>query len=233
MGKAGAAVLKSGSHAGVSPVSRPSLPYMYAFDLCAVEAQREHKPTALLASSAFFAYEMVKRLAAVEITLVIAPDDEAAYVSRVAWDELERSPVLVPTLDEIAGTFSTVIWAQPHLGTLDRVSSILAGAGTLFLIIPGWSARFLPEAGITETDGFASSRRAIERRLRQGGFVVDAIYGFHGLTSITWGYVARVLAYSGRNDLADRCRFKMRSTFCVQDWQALFASVKLVITRRK
>ncbi len=225
MTKAETAAIAPTTQTGVSPVTRPSLPYMYAFDLCALEVQRQNKPVVLLASNAFFAYELAKRLAGVETTLVIAPDDAESYASRVAWGEMETSPRLAHALSELAGAAPVIVWAQPHPATLDRVLHALADGGALLLIVPGRLGRFLPEARITGTGG-----ASIERHLRQAGLRINARYGFHGASSIAWSYAARAFTQIGRYDLADRYRFKMRNAFCVQGWQARFASVRLVIS---
>ena len=71
------------------------------------------------------------------------------------------------------------------------------------------------------------------RLLKRNGFVIDAVYGFHGLTTIFWGYVFRLADRVGRSDLADRCRIKMRATVVEQGWATRFAAVKLVIGRRQ
>lgn len=212
---------------GVSPLMRPSLPYMYAFDLCALEAGRRGEPVVILASNAFFAYELAKRLEGVETTLVIAPDDATSYADRAAWDEMKTAPALVHALDDLAGAAPVIIWAQPHPDTLGRVIRALADGGALVLIVPGRLGRFLPEARSTQTRG-----QPIARHLWRAGLRIDARYGFHGISSIAWSYAGRALAQAGRHNLADRCRFRMRNAFCIQGWQARFTSVSLVISRK-
>ena len=46
--------------AGHDPLERPSLEYQHAFDQCAVDCHRVGGPVAVIASSAFYARELLK-----------------------------------------------------------------------------------------------------------------------------------------------------------------------------
>jgi hypothetical protein len=211
-------------------VIRPSLAYRYAFDFCAVEAYRQHGPVAILASNDFLAYELLKRLSQDQVALVLTSGEGAVFDGQASRVRQEAFAASIPACDS---SFPTVIWAEPESTHLDRVNRLTAPGGKLLIVSPGWSARFLPEAAYVDRAAFPLREQPVWRLLRRNGFVIDAVYGFHGLTTIFWGYMFRLADGVGRSDLADRCRIKMRSTVVEQGWATRFAAVKLVIGRRQ
>jgi hypothetical protein len=75
--------------------------------------------------------------------------------------------------------------------------------------------------------------RQVARWLRQAGFVLQDLYGFHGPASAMWGQALRVLERCGRSDLADRCRFRMRGEYVVTGWQAEWSPLGVLVARKE
>jgi hypothetical protein len=220
-------------------VQRPSLEYQHAFDLCAVEVHRIRGPVAVFASSPFYGREVLKRLEGCEAGLVpmggwISSEGD---MRRLLGPEVE--PPDVQTLESMKQQVKAAVWAEPEREhgeqALNRISQALLPGGRLYVIVSGWPARFLPEW--RQVGGGSSERPAglwrTSRRLRQGGFRVETLYGFHGPVSVLWGYASRCMTHLGRGDWADRCHFKMRAEYVAGRWQALWAPVSVAVARRR
>jgi hypothetical protein len=220
-------------------LERPSLEYQHAFDLCATEVRRAGGPAAVLASSPFYARELLKRLDGIEAQLVPLGDWSPLPVGfgTLLGPELELPDS--QTLQRAERGVKTAVWATPDTKSgrqvLDRLGSMLLPRGGLYVIVSGWLARFLPEwqAG----DGLRSERPAGLRRttrwLRQAGFIVEAQYGFHGPASTVWGLASRLMSRLGRLDWSDRCHFRMRAKYVVGGWQAIWTPVSVSVARRQ
>jgi hypothetical protein len=221
-------------------VERPSLEYQHAFDLCAVEVHRAKEPVVVFASSPFYARELLKRLGGCEAMLLPVGDRmlsvasaQSALGPEVAWEHLgggeeAREPVAVPV----------AVWAEPEREggkqVLKHIHQMLLPGGRLHIIASGWLARFLPE---WRRDDDRPVQRPVGLRqavkwLQQGGFAVEALYGFHGPASILWAYAFRLLESLGRGDLADRCLFQMRAEYVVSARQAMWTPIGVAVARR-
>ena len=220
-------------------LERPSLEYQHAFDLCAVHVHRSSGPVAVLASSPFYARELLKRLDGVEAQLVPIGGwgASAGDIGTLLGPELElpESQALRPAELEA----KAAVWATPDgksaQQVLDRIGPMLPPGGKLYVIAAGWLARFLPEW--KADDGLRSERRLGLRRttgwLRQAGFIIEAQYGFHGPSSTLWGLAARLMARLGRVGWSDRCHFRMRAEYVVGGWQAIWTPVSVSVARRQ
>ncbi|MGA9349014.1 MAG: hypothetical protein WBW48_09445 [Anaerolineae bacterium] len=222
-----------------SSVERPSLEYQHAFDLCAVEVHRIDRPVAVFASSPFYARELLKRLDGCEFRLVPTGDwsSSSASIGELLGPEVEHPSV--QALESLNVQAKAIVWAEPEREggeqVLKRINQMLFSGGHLYTIASGWLARFLPEwrcnddrpgehpVGLWQTTKW----------LRQGGFTVQALYGFHGPVSILWGYAFRLMGRLSLGDLADRCLFKMRAEYVVSGGQALRVPVGVAVARRK
>lgn len=220
-------------------MERPSLEYQHAFDLCAVEVHRIDRPVAVFASSPFYARELLKRLGTCETALVPIGgwSSSPTSIGELLGPEVEDANV--QTLERLNIQTKTVMWAEPEREggeqVLKRINQMLFPGGHLYTIASGWLARFLPEwqhhddrpgerpAGLWQTTKW----------LRQGGFTVEAMCGFHGPKSIIWGYAFRLMERLGRSDLADRCLFKMRAVYVVSGRQAMWTPVSVILTRKR
>jgi len=222
-----------------APLLRPSLEYQHAFDLCAVEAHREGGPVAVFASSPFYARKLLKRLDGCEATLVPIGgwSSSSANIGELLGPEVEHPDVQI--LESLDVQAKAAVWAEPERESsrqvLKHVHQVLLPGGHLYVIASGWLARFLPEW--KRDDGLPGERpvglRQTITSLRQGGFTVEALYGFHGPESILWGYAFRLMERLGRGDLADRCLFKMRAEYMVSGQQAMWTPVGVTLARKR
>ncbi|MBC7261709.1 MAG: hypothetical protein H5T63_06815, partial [Chloroflexi bacterium] len=128
----------------------PSLEYQYAFDLCAVEAQRIGGQVALFASSPFYARELLKRLQDREVALVAVGEWGlwAGDLQRWLRPEIPHSAFsLAPP--QLHSHAHCAIWAEPEqtggAQVLDTIQEMLLPGGKLCVIASGILARFLPE----------------------------------------------------------------------------------------
>jgi len=218
---------------------RPSLEYQHAFDLCAVEVRREGGAVAVFASSPFYARELLKRLNGCETGLVPIGGWRASAgdIGELLAPELEQTNV--ETSERLNVRTKTALWAEPEMEdgqqVLEHIAQVLLPGGKLYVIASGWLARFLPEW--KQVDRRPSERPAAlwptVKWLRQAGFKVKALWGFHGPWSILCGFASRWLAHLGRSDWADRCHFHMRAQYIVRGPQALLAPVGVAVARRK
>lgn len=205
--------------------TRPSLEYQHAFDFCAVEAHRTEGHVALLASSPFYAREMLRRLRGSEASLIPVGGWDASAAGAAVAD---------PSVQAKAA-----VWAGPEQQdgeqVLEQVDQVLVPEGCLYIVTSGWLARFLPE---WQRDADRPGERPASPQhtagwLRRGGFVVESAQGFHGPESTLWGYTSRLMAALGRGDLADRCYFQMRARYVVSGWQARLAPVVVLVARKR
>lgn len=133
---------------------------------------------------------------------------------------------------------AVAVWAEPEATTGDRVIQALAGSlavgGRLCVLLSGALAHDLPESGRAGEGGAMCSPglRATARKLRQAGFAVQVVYGFHGPESLAWGMVYRALQSVGRCDLADRALRWGRACYVVHGWQAHLAPVRVLLATR-
>lgn len=197
---------------------------------------------AVLASSPFYARELLKRLNGRQV--IFCPvgkwgDEFAggwpALSPEVMWDGIG---VMRPGSEVVPPPVATAIWAEPERGdggpTLKHIRQTLQPAGRLWVITSGLLSHFLPEWRRAEDRPArdpAGWRQAL-RSLRQSGFAIQAQYGFHGPISVFWGLLAKRLGQLGREDLADRCYFKMRERLVVAGWQARWSMLSLVIAQQ-
>ncbi|MBN1886736.1 MAG: hypothetical protein JW850_02055 [Thermoflexales bacterium] len=193
--------------------ARPSLEYQHVFDLCALQAQRGGGPVLLVASSAFYAGQLLARLEGCQVQIQVTG--------------ASQSPV----------TSDTILWAEPELEggehAARQLARLLARDGRLYVLASGWSVRFLPEwrcAGSRPAAHPAGLRRT-RTWLRQAGLAVEAVYGFHSPASAVWTWVAGLADSLGRADLADRCLAQMRASYVSRGWPALATPVRMVVAK--
>lgn len=192
-----------------APLTLPSLDYHHAFDLCAMQCHQLGTLTGIYTDHAFCARELTHRLGQQIINL-----KDAIH------------PAQKP---------STVIWAVPGQDQLlsegRKIGEALALEAHLIIISAGWLSRFLPEAKhITASPAHPVS---IGRWLRANQFCIQATHGFHGVSSIAWGYAGRLMENRGWFHLADRCAYRMRKVYSTRVWQAQFAPVAVIIAKKE
>lgn len=219
-------------------IRRPSsLEYHNAFDLSVSQAVQRGGAIHLFARNGFFAREILARLAETTVTLV--PVGDWLEENNGAILGVESGTFTVKLPDEIDGVIESAIWAEPDRLHGKEYFSLLqehfSSGSSLIIITSNFLARMLPEwnrpDGLSGNSPAGSSRTI--RWLRQNGFSLVKMYGFHGLLSTFWGYAFRAMMMLRRPDLADRCLYKMRETYCVTGWQAKFAPVSVLVARRK
>ena len=135
---------------------------------------------------------------------------------------------------------AAAVWAEPQRGqgegALQTLARYLAPGARLCVGTTGWLRRALPEWKEGERERPArrpAGLRRTVRRLRQGGFLVEAVYGFPGPVSLGWGFASRFPAALGRADLVDRCLAAMRRSYVVTGWQASWTPVAVVLARKR
>ena len=225
--------------AAARSIARPSLEYQHAFDLCAVEVHHTGGPVALLASSPFYARELLKRLAGYEaqLTPVSGWSRYGADTERLLGPEVGEPDIC--QLESMNTEATTIVWAEPEGDSgeqiLGQIHLGLAPGGRLQVITSGWLARYLPEwrRGGDRPGEHPVGLRQTTKWLRQHGFTIEGLYGFHGPSSILWGYASRLIGGAGRNDLADRWHFKMRAEYVVTGRQAIWSPINMVKAKRQ
>lgn len=220
-------------------LERPSLPYQRAFDYCAVEAQRVGGPVAVLASSPFYARELVRRLSA---------DVLLSFTRNPVLDEAQLPALLGPEVSEDRVHLEapwqrgegrpprTVVWAEPERETWKAALAGLAplapraarfcvlGTTRLRRLLPEWQ----PGASLPAQAPLGSLQHVC-RLLRDLGYPAQQIYGFHGPLSMVWGAASRLPATLGSDDLVDRCFAAMRMAYVACGWPARWAPVWMVV----
>lgn len=192
---------------------------------------------ALFGSSPFYAHELLRRVDNLkgwvvptgswhshgeDIRALLRPDMECLDIQKSV---------------SLSHQGKVAVWAEPEQGVGARVvkgiGQMLLPGGQLYVIVSGWLARFLPEW--KQADWQPVERRAglwlTTRRLRQAGFRVEGLWGFHCPVSILWGYARHLMARLGRDDLAARCHFKMRAEYVVSGWQTFLSPVGVVVAK--
>ena len=220
---------------------RPSLAYHSAFDLCAAQAARAGGPTAVLASGAFYARELVRRLDG-QVLLHFPRDPglgeseiQTALGPEVDWARLR---VASSMMDIAMAEPRTLVWAEPERGTWQAILGDLRQfrpPPAVLVLGTTWLRRLLPEWRAVDRLPAAAplaSIRRIATALPRLGYAVSVIYGFHGPRSLVWGALSRIPAALDRDDLVDRCFAAMRQDYVVVGWQAHSAVVSLIIALR-
>ncbi|HUW13262.1 MAG TPA: hypothetical protein VM537_26295 [Anaerolineae bacterium] len=218
-------------------LQRPSLSYHTAFDLCAAQAARAGGPTAVLASGAFYAREVVRRLDG-QVLLHFPRDPglgeseiQTALGPEVDWARLR---VASSMMDTAMAEAQTLVWAEPERDTWQAILANLRDLGPCAVLVLGttWLRRLVPEwqgGAYRPAAAPLGSRGRIAEALRREGHAVRETYGLHGPRSLLWGTASRIPAALGRDDLVDRCVAGMRQDFIVRGWQARWAPVWLVV----
>src|SRR4051794_27594918 len=201
-----------------APIARPGLEYQHAFDYCAVEAHRYGGPVIVAAGSTFYASQLLGRVETCDPLLIRADGADAVSLA--------------------AGSAPVVVWAEPEQATgaqaLRNLQPLLGQDGCLYVIVSQPLARSLPEwrgDRLSPATGPAGLRRTIGW-LRQQGWSIVQMYGFHGPASVMWEAAGRLMARIGRADLADRCHFKMRDTYIAGGAQVALAPVAVLAATR-
>jgi len=209
---------------------RPSLAYHRAFDLCAAWASGLGGPVAVLASSPFYARELLKRL---DGPAVLAPlgswdpqsaDGRSGIGSEVRWER-----VTVVSAGDSLPPCPVAIWAEPQ-------EDVPAPTITprLIVLTTNRLRRVLPE---WQTGALSGSRplgwAGTVRLLRQAGGRVRRCYGLPGPASLTWGFLARLAAVARRDDLVDRFYAAMRQTMVVEGRAARWTPLALLDVSRE
>ena len=175
-------------------------------------------PLIVAASSTFYARELLGRVEVCEPLL--------------AWADCADASMFA------AESARAIIWAEPEQASgaqaLRNLQHLLGQDGFLYTIVSQPQARLLPEwrgdhqlpatgpAGLWRTIGW----------LRQQGWAIVQMYGFHGPASIMWEGTGRLMARIGCADLADRCHFKMRDTYMVGGAQVALAPIVVLAATR-
>lgn len=206
---------------------RPSLSYQHACDLCAIEAQRSERPTAVITGSRFLARELLQRLSDRPVYLV-TPDFQHAM--------LMTGPNRGPSnLESLAEQIGCVIWAEPSQSDkeqiLQRIQTMLAADGVLVVMGSGLLTHMSKARSQHGAGGKTPGIRQIGIWLRQSGFRIQAQYGFFGIASILWSIMAQILERLGREELADRYHFRMRANYVVDGKWAAFAFLSVIIAQ--
>lgn len=221
-------------------LERPSFPYCYAFDLCAVASRRSGGPVGVLVSGPFYAREILKRLDGDVILRPLGdwdprnPASMAEMGPEVRWGQV--------SLEEGKGAsddLDVVIWAEPERDDTSQVRDYLVArlkpGGRLIVVISNWLRLALPEwRGSTQLParhplGVARTLRL----LRTWGFHVRECYGLQGPVSLACGFLPRLAALAGRQDLVDRLFAEMRQTLVVRGWSVRWSSLSVICGRRE
>jgi len=220
-------------------LQRPSLVYQCAFDLCAVEVRRFDMPVIVLASGPFFAREVLKRLYG---DVILYPtgdwDPESDEYGTEMGLEVRWDHVQLATVGKASLPFGTAIWTEPQRDDLSDVSDCLANAlnreAQVIGITSNWLRFMLPEWKETSRSpaqrplGFAKTSWLLKR----WGFRTQRCYGIQGPVSLAYGFLARLAAMAGREDLADRLRAGMREGLLTERWPIHWTPVSVISAQK-
>ncbi len=228
---------------GYQSVTRPSLAYQHAFDLCASAVHATSLAPVVLASGEFYTREFVRRLSMCQTRLV-------PVAWQVSFDDLTRlleGEVEMPELVDLSvwnGQTRAIIWAEPDLhfpvAVLGKIRRLLLPGGRLYVVVSGGLAGALPEWQEADRQRPVEGRPAPNpagllwtlKHLRRSGFTIESVYGFHSPRSIFWSLAQRIFSFWGRDDVADRCHFRMRADYVVQGVAALWTPVAVVWAKK-
>lgn len=224
-------------------VECPSLAYHWAFDLCAVEVNRGGGPTAVFASSFFYARELGRRLAGnVVLHFTHEWGMDQTEIRSAMGPEIDWDRVSLESVQDGKGNvpLSTAIWAEPEAqtwkDTLSEIHRLAFPAARLYILGTTGLRRLLPEwRRVTSLPAHEplSSYKPVVRALGHLGWIIEQMYGFHGPLSLLLGTASRLPAALGREDLVDRCFAALRQTYVVRGWQAKWAPVWVLISENK
>ena len=186
-------------------ITRPSLDRYHAFDLCLLHASAASGPLAIITPNEHVA-DLLNRCAGLPVQIVeLNEANELRFFTPGDKNTVQ------------AQQFRTVLWVEPpsaHIDTaLERICERLMADGKLLVLAHG---------------RVSSIRQSVER----GGFRIETRQGLHAPASYFWGAVGLLLAQFKRDDLADRCHFKMRASYVVEGWQASLAPLVLLVAER-
>jgi len=219
---------------------RPGLEYQQAFNRCAAHAARVGEPTAVLASSLFYAREVVRRLSGrVLLHFPRHPGLGEAEIQTALGPEVDwaRLRLVSSMTDKAMAEAQTLVWAEPERGTWQAILGdlrVFRPPPALLVLGTTWLRRLLPEWRAAEQRPAAvplASAGRIAAALPGLGYAVSDIHGFHGPRSLVWGALSRIPAALGRDDLVDRCFAAMRQDFVVGGRQTSWAPVWLLVAR--
>jgi hypothetical protein len=128
--------------------------------------------------------------------------------------------------------YGQLLWAVPEgardFRRLGWLAAQLKPDGRLWILVPGPLARLLPEH--RPGDGAIWLPRAL-LWLHRTDLRLEAVFGFHGFSSVLWTWGARLSARLGCPALADRCLVAMRQAYVTDGFYAVLAPLALVVAR--
>ncbi len=138
-----------------------------------------------------------------------------------------RSPLYTRELrrrvENQTGHAHTLIWAEPDADSLPSLTSALEDYSRVIAIGGGrLSGLLLREPPM--------HWKSVSDRLASAGFEVEARYGFHGPSSLFWAVAVRLMQALQRDDLADRCLYRMRSVYATP--QTVLTALNVIVMRR-
>jgi hypothetical protein len=216
---------------------RPDLEYHYAFDFCAAEAFSGRGPILCLASNRFYMDELLRRLIYRDVYLVqpgrgITPRVHNTLVpGSTAVHGIHPYKLEAPEVQS-----NRIIWAEPlkrdTLPLYQLIHQHLTDDGKLFIIVNGLLMPLRKTAQTRHSPDQASGFRRVISLLRQSHFIVEHVYGFHTVSSMGWGYAARLMARMNHEAVADRWLVRMRAAFAAGAWQARLATLNVIVARK-
>lgn len=213
-------------------IAYPVLEYHYAFDFCAIQAAAAGEAL-VIASGAYVAREMLKRLPGRKLTLVAAGGWLGEDLTGALGVEIDRAHlVLAADLNAVTGTFSKVMVALPDEKlSFAALAPKVAAGGQIILMLPGTLARFLPPVGENKSAAPPLTWRAALPQIQALGWQVGAHYGFHAPNNIVWSYLFRALTLARQEHLADRALYQGRKVYVVKGWLRALATLNLVVAQ--
>lgn len=213
---------------------RPTPEYGQAFDLATRALKPADSKVLAVVSSTVHAVELLKRCPN-HLEFASTPAFDAAIFVAAARD-WAWGPIEAVSLEDLAGPYGTIVWAEPEVysttAVLRALRSRAIGAAALHVIassalrsqLPAWQTQPHP-ALHPVTPG------VMIRLLRKTGWQIESFTSFHGPRSILLGWLVRLFEASGRSDWGDRCRFAMRANYRQPGWLWPLSPVALIQAR--
>jgi hypothetical protein len=215
--------------------SRPDPAHFRALNLAAVFLNKDKQASLAILSSSFFAVETIKRTPyPIKIvgTGVFDSSLFADHMRRWAWGEIE--PV---QLNELKGTFSAMLWAEPQkrdsrqvLGVLDQIAArgcsldVIIGSGGIRI-----AARKISD-GLKDREG--TTPQQVIKLLRRFRWQVDTIVPYYGPRYTFWRGLSNLFLKTGRLNWSDRCIQTLNSRMREPAWLWRLASLVMIRARK-
>lgn len=220
-------------------IERASLAYTFAFNWCAMEANKVTRRIVLLLSSDFYAQELIKRFDHLEGSVIFTKDLLLPYSKQSrSLNNAKQFQSDEHVFKVLLKGSPIVIWAEPELRNGKEIIEIIVDSlnpcERIYIITTGWLAQFMPEWSkiISRPAEYPARILRCKRWIRKAGFNIKAVYGFYSLPSFLLGVLAKNFNILGWKYFADRCYFLIRKKLFHSGFRAMCSQVYILVVEK-